>query len=135
MLRKDFDPRYDEFQPVAVQLGQFEDKLNEQASTEAAQVYQSARMTMLVLGVLAVLIAVGAALLVTRSLLSQLGGEPSYVASVMQSLGGGDFKHRGRDQGRRPVAACCTPSKTWSRSCRGDHRRGQFGGRCTRRRR
>ena len=91
LLRKDFDPRYDEFQPVAMQLSQFEDKLNEQASAEAARVYQSARMTMFVLGVLAVLIAVGAALLVTRSLLNQLGGEPSYVATVMQSLGGGDF--------------------------------------------
>jgi len=38
MLRKDFDPRYGEFQPVAVQLGQFEDKLDEQASTEAGKV-------------------------------------------------------------------------------------------------
>ena len=91
LLRKDFDPRYSEFQPVAVQLGEFEDKLNVQASDEAKKVYQSARTTMEVLGVVAVLIAVGAAYWVTRSLLSQLGGEPSYVATVMQSLGGGDF--------------------------------------------
>ena len=91
LLRKDFDPRYEQLQPVAMQLGQFEDKLDEQAAIEAAQVYQSGRMTMLVLGAVAVLIAVGAALLVTRSLLRQLGGEPSYVATVMQSLGGGDF--------------------------------------------
>ena len=91
LLRKDFDPRYAEFQPVSVQLGEFEDKLNEQASLEAAKVYQSARLTMFVLGVVAVLIAVAAALWVTRSLLSQLGGEPSYVAKVMHSLGSGDF--------------------------------------------
>ena len=91
LLRKDFDPRYEEFQPVAVQLGEFEDKLNQQAAVEAAQVYSSGRTTMLVLGVLSVLMAVGAALLVTRSLLGQLGGEPSYVAGVMQALGGGDF--------------------------------------------
>jgi methyl-accepting chemotaxis protein len=91
MLRKDFDPRYEEFQPVAVQLGEFEDKLNVQAGDEAGKVYQTARLTMVVLGVVAVLIAVAAALWVTRSLLIQLGGEPSYVATVMQSLGGGDF--------------------------------------------
>jgi len=91
LLHKDFDPRYTEFQPLTVELGQFEDKLNIQAAAEAAQVYQSARTTMMVLGVVAVLIAVGAALWVTRSLISQLGGEPSYVAAVMQSLGGGDF--------------------------------------------
>ena len=91
MLRKDFDPRYADFQPIAIQLSEFEDKLNVQAAEEAANVYQGARLTMLVLGVVAVLIAVAAALLVTRSLLRQLGGEPNYVAGVMQSLGGGDF--------------------------------------------
>ena len=90
-LRKGFDPRYQEFHPVAEQLSQFEDKLNEQAAAEAAAVYSSGRTTMLVLGALAVLIATAAALLVTRSLLKQLGGEPSYVSAVMQSLGGGDF--------------------------------------------
>ena len=91
MLRKDFDPRYAEFQPVAIQLGEFEDKLNVEAAEEASKVYQSARLTLMVLGVVAVLMAVAAAFWVTRSLLTQLGGEPTYVASVMQSLGSGDF--------------------------------------------
>jgi methyl-accepting chemotaxis protein len=91
VLRKEFDPRYQEFHAAANQLSQFEDKLNEQAAAEAAAVYSSGRTTMLVLGALAVLIAATAAFLVTRSLLKQLGGEPSYVSSVMQSLGGGDF--------------------------------------------
>jgi methyl-accepting chemotaxis protein len=91
LLRKDFDPRYEEFHPVTEQLGQFEDKLNEQAAGEAASVYSNARTMLLVLGAFAVLIAVAAALIVTRSLLRQLGGEPAYVASVMQSLGSGDF--------------------------------------------
>ena len=90
-LHKEFDPRYEEFQPIVLQLTQFEDKVSEQVALEAANVYSSARMTLLVLGALAVLIAVGAALVVTRSLLKQLGGEPSYVASVMTSLGSGDF--------------------------------------------
>jgi methyl-accepting chemotaxis protein len=91
LLRKEFDPRSAELLPVAEQLAAFEDKLNEQAAAEAASAYSSGRTTMLVLGCLAVLIAVAAALLVTRSLLSQLGGEPGYVASLMQSLGSGDF--------------------------------------------
>jgi methyl-accepting chemotaxis protein len=91
LLQKDFDPRYEEFHPVAQQLAQFEDKLNEQAAVEASAVYSSARMTMLALSVFAILVAIAAALVVTRSLLRQLGGEPSYVAGVMQSLGAGDF--------------------------------------------
>jgi len=91
LLRKDFDPRYEEFLPITLELGQFEDKLNEHASVEAAGVYASGRTMLLVLGAFAVLIAIAAALIVTRSLLVQLGGEPSYVAGVMQSLGSGDF--------------------------------------------
>lgn len=91
LLRKDFDPRYEELYPVSEQLALFEDKLNEQAATEAGNVYASGRTTLLVLSVFAVLLGVAAAVLVTRSLLRQLGGEPAYVAGVMQSLGGGDF--------------------------------------------
>ena len=34
LLRKDFDPRYAEFQPLAVELGQFEDKLNVEAAAQ-----------------------------------------------------------------------------------------------------
>jgi len=90
-LRKEFDPRSAELLPVVEQLAAFEDKLNEQAAIAAANAYSSGRTLMLTLGALATLIAVGAALLVTRSLLRQLGGEPAYVASVMHSLRGGDF--------------------------------------------
>ncbi len=91
MLRKEFDPRDEALHPVVAQLAAFEDKLNDDAASEAARVYASARMTMVVLGVLAAVLAVAAGLVVTRSLLRQLGGEPAYVADVMKSLGAGDF--------------------------------------------
>jgi methyl-accepting chemotaxis protein len=91
VLRKEFDPRDESLHPVLEQLANFEDKLNEEAATEAVHVYSSARAMMMVLGGLAVLIAAGAALLLTRNLLGQLGGEPGYVVSVMQSVGRGDF--------------------------------------------
>ncbi|MDB6087478.1 MAG: hypothetical protein JWN85_262, partial [Gammaproteobacteria bacterium] len=91
VLRKEFDPRDEALHPVADQLAAFEDKLNEEAATEAARVYSSGRTTMLALGALAAMIAAGAAFLLTRSLLRQLGGEPVYVMSVMQSVSRGDF--------------------------------------------
>jgi methyl-accepting chemotaxis protein len=91
LLRKEFDPRDEALHPAAEQLATFEDKLNDDAAAQAAQVYASGRTTMLVLGAVATLIAAAAAMLLTRSLLRQLGGEPSYVVSVMQSLGRGDF--------------------------------------------
>ncbi|HEY4211939.1 MAG TPA: methyl-accepting chemotaxis protein [Steroidobacteraceae bacterium] len=91
LLRKEFDPRDASLHPVVEQLAAFEDKLNEDAAVEAARVYSSARSTMMILGVIASLAAVGAALLFATNLLRQLGGEPTYVVSVMQSLGNGDF--------------------------------------------
>ncbi|MDB6090707.1 MAG: methyl-accepting chemotaxis protein, partial [Gammaproteobacteria bacterium] len=91
LLRKEFDPRDEALHPVVEQLAAFEDKLNEDAAAEAARVYASGRTTMLVLGGFATFIAAVAALLLTRSLLRQLGGEPAYVVSVMQSVAGGDF--------------------------------------------
>ena len=45
----------------------------------------------MLLGALATALAAVAAVLVTRSLLKQLGGEPGYVASLMQSVSRGNF--------------------------------------------
>jgi methyl-accepting chemotaxis protein len=91
LLRKDFDPRDAALRPVTEQLASFEDKLNEDAAAEANRVYSSARTTMIVLGVLASLIGIAAGLLLTRSLLRQLGGEPAYVVSVVQAVSAGDL--------------------------------------------
>ncbi len=66
-------------------------KRTDEAASAAQASYESARMMMLGLGLVAIALAVAAAVLVTRALLKQLGGEPSYVASVMHSLGNGDF--------------------------------------------
>ena len=68
-----------------------EQKRTDEAAAAANASYDSARMMMLSLGVVAIALAVAAAVWVTRSLLKQLGGEPSYVASVMHSLGSGEF--------------------------------------------
>ena len=66
-------------------------KRTDEAATAAQASFENARMMMLGLGAVAIALAVAAAVSVTRSLLTQLGGEPSYVASVMHSLGNGDF--------------------------------------------
>ncbi len=60
-LRREFDPRDEALHPVVAQLANFEDKLNDDAASEAAHVYSSARMTMLLLGLLAAALAVVAA--------------------------------------------------------------------------
>ena len=73
------------------QLATLEDKLNEQMQTDARKAFDSARLFMIVLGILAVALGVAAALVITRGLLKQLGGEPDYTASIAGSIAKGDL--------------------------------------------
>jgi methyl-accepting chemotaxis protein len=72
-------------------IADFEQNLNSQEATKAENTYLSARTLMLTLGVSALILAMIAALLVTRSLLKQLGGEPGYAAEVLQRIAAGDL--------------------------------------------
>ena len=73
------------------QLAALEQKLSDEEVVKARDTYTHARMMMLGLGVLAVVLAIAAGVLVTRSLLKQLGGEPAYAARVLQAVAGGDL--------------------------------------------
>jgi len=73
------------------QLATLEDKLNEQMQSDARKAFDSARLFMIILGVLAVALGVAAALVITRGLLKQLGGEPDYTASIAGSIAKGDL--------------------------------------------
>jgi methyl-accepting chemotaxis protein len=71
------------------ELIDFEQKLNDEENIKAVQTYASARFLMLGLGIGAVVSAVAAALLVTRSIVGQLGGEPNYAAALLQDVANG----------------------------------------------
>ena len=73
------------------QLAALEDKLNAQVQVDAAAGFSSARTFMIMMGVLAVVISVAAAIVITRGLLKQLGGEPDYTASIAGSIANGDL--------------------------------------------
>ena len=66
-------------------------KLSEDETARARKSYEAARLTMLSLGAAALLLALGAAVLVTRSILKQLGGEPAYAATLLQSVADGNL--------------------------------------------
>ncbi len=91
VLKAEFIPQNAQVRALCVQLSQLEQKLNAEGVASASATYQSGRSTLLLLGALAAALAIAAATLVTRSLLKQLGGEPTYVARVMQSVARGDF--------------------------------------------
>ncbi len=68
-----------------------ENKLSDEEAAKGRKTYESARLTMLALGGAAVLLALGAAVLVTLSILKQLGGEPAYAAKLLQSVADGNL--------------------------------------------
>lgn len=69
----------------------FEEKLNDTAVSEAEQAYNAARTLMLSCSGIAVLLGIVSAFLITRSLLVQLGGEPSYAREIAQQVASGNL--------------------------------------------
>ena len=68
-----------------------EEKLNVDAASAAASGYATARTLMLSVAAAAILVGIAIALLITRSLVSQLGGEPGHAAEVAAKIATGDL--------------------------------------------
>ena len=73
------------------ELAELEDKLSAQAVAAATADYVQARNLMLSISALALLIAVVAGYLITRSLTRQLGGEPDEAAAIASRIASGDL--------------------------------------------
>ncbi|MBI0329324.1 methyl-accepting chemotaxis protein [Burkholderia plantarii] len=75
----------------AVELADFEDQLNEQAQRDAVSTYSSVRALIAAVVAGSLLLAAAAAILITRSILSQLGGEPRLAQSVAGEIAKGNL--------------------------------------------
>src|SRR4051812_24196827 len=73
------------------QLASMEDKQNAQSQVDAGTAFANARNFMLILLGVAVAMGVAAAVVITRSLLRQLGAEPGYTAKIATSIAHGDL--------------------------------------------
>src|SRR5471032_1898804 len=91
VLIKEIRPVQKKWMTALDQLATLEDKLNAQVQTDAASGYSNARNFMILIGVLASAISVAAAVVITRGLLKQLGGEPDYTAGIAGSIANGDL--------------------------------------------
>jgi methyl-accepting chemotaxis protein len=69
----------------------FQVELIEASGKDAANTYAVSRNLMLGLGAFAILLASVIGVLITRSLLKQLGGEPEYAASIATRIANGDL--------------------------------------------
>ena len=68
-----------------------EDKLNAGVADDAKSAFATARTLMLLLGGLALAAGVAAAMVITKSLLNQLGGEPDYASQIASQIAAGDL--------------------------------------------
>ncbi|QNH01838.1 methyl-accepting chemotaxis protein [Pseudomonas sediminis] len=91
-LYSTFAPANNALIEIAERLAAFQGSLMDQASDEATATYESARLQMIIIGIVAVLIAILLGWLITRGLIRQLGGEPSYAAEVVTRIAEGDLR-------------------------------------------
>ncbi|MFC0131457.1 methyl-accepting chemotaxis protein [Massilia eurypsychrophila] len=91
VMIKEIRPAQKKWMEALEQLAALEDKLNTQSQLDAEDAFKNARNFMLVMGLLAVGMGVLAAVLITRGLLKQLGGEPDYTAKIAGSIAHGDL--------------------------------------------
>jgi methyl-accepting chemotaxis protein len=91
VMIKEIRPAQKKWMDSLDQLTALEDKLNTQSQVDAEAAFVNARNFMLLMGVLAVGMGVLAAVMITRGLLKQLGGEPDYTAKIAGSIAHGDL--------------------------------------------
>jgi methyl-accepting chemotaxis protein len=90
-LIKKIRPVQDEWFKVLDELVNLEDKQNALVAEEAKSAFGNARNVLLMLGGLALILGIIAAVIITRSLLKQLGGEPDYAADIASQIAAGDL--------------------------------------------
>ncbi|HET8611126.1 MAG TPA: methyl-accepting chemotaxis protein [Burkholderiales bacterium] len=90
-LTNDVTPAADQLLGNIQNFVSFQTDLAKQGVTQAREQYLSARNQMMALGGLAVLLGIIIAVLIARSLLKQLGGEPHYAAGIASRIAQGDL--------------------------------------------
>jgi methyl-accepting chemotaxis protein len=91
VMVKEIRPAQKKWIEALDQLARLEDKQNTQSQVDAGAAFVNARNFMLALLGLAVALGVAAAVVITRGLLKQLGGEPDYTARIAGSIANGDL--------------------------------------------
>lgn len=78
----------------AEELADMEDQQSAAAADRAASTYDVVRLSIAVLVGISIVIAIGCAYLITRSILRQLGGEPSVAQAITAEIAGGNLAVR-----------------------------------------
>ena len=91
VLIREIRPVQKKWMAALTQLAALEEKQTNEASKTAEAEYQTARNVMLGFAAFAVFAGLVCAVLITRKLIKQLGGEPDYTARIASSIAHGDL--------------------------------------------
>ncbi len=91
VVNNEFRPLQKEYRAKVAKFVEYQEELVDESAKNADATYKSGRQWMLVLSVAALLAAAVIAVVITTSLLRQLGGEPTYAANVLHSIASGDL--------------------------------------------
>lgn len=94
LLRSDLRPVQAKWWKLVRELRELERQQNDSETATAKQLYDMSRTLMIGLTVLAVILSVASALIITRSVLKQLGGEPAAAAEAANRVATGDLTVR-----------------------------------------
>ncbi|PZP27545.1 MAG: methyl-accepting chemotaxis protein [Roseateles depolymerans] len=83
--------RYNEVQKEIAAWWQFNIELSEHAKADSVSAYTSAKLAMLLLSLAAFGVGIAAAVLITRAVLRQIGGEPDYAKAVVAEIAQGNL--------------------------------------------
>ena len=91
VLIREIRPSQKKWMAALEQLAALEEKQTAAAAKQAEGEYTTARNFMLAFALFAVLVGLAAAIVITRKLIKQLGGEPDYTARIASSIARGDL--------------------------------------------
>jgi len=91
VLMKQAGPATQRWQDVMDEYAALQKENNQADTAEATAAYESARVLMLALSGLAIAVGAVAAVVIARTLLRQLGGEPDYAAGIASRIAAGDL--------------------------------------------
>lgn len=82
---------YDDYSNELMSLVKLNVDGGQQASVEGDAVYANARNLFIAIVIISLVVGIGAAIIVTRSVMKQIGGEPDYAREVMREIAAGNL--------------------------------------------
>ncbi|WP_264177944.1 methyl-accepting chemotaxis protein [Shewanella glacialimarina] len=92
VMLDDAMPILNDYLAAAAELVSFQGSVLEGSAEVSQQSYEDGILAMGIAGLLAFIVAIVGAILVTKSITRQLGGEPSYVTQVVSLIANGDLQ-------------------------------------------